>query len=153
MTQQSTMIEWVDPAKLKEHPLNKSIYGDDGIDDLVASIKELGIIQPLHATSANVVISGHRRLQAAKIAGLPNVPVIRVSYTDDLEERRKLLEFNRYRKKHGGQLYAEGLEYERIEAELAKKRQVTSGAGMYGAKPLGEIFPQAVSPHTYRLHL
>jgi len=54
---------------------------DEGLQELAASIKEHGIIQPLILTRDNgdehfTLIAGERRLRAAEIAGLESVPAI-----------------------------------------------------------------------------
>lgn len=54
---------------------------DEGLQELAASIREHGIIQPLILTRDNgddhyTLIAGERRLRAAKIAGLESVPAI-----------------------------------------------------------------------------
>ena len=56
-------------------------FNSDGLDDLASSIREHGIIQPLIlilAEEANhyTLIAGERRLRAARIAGLSEVPAI-----------------------------------------------------------------------------
>ncbi len=121
--QQAAMVEYVDPRTLKAHPFNTNIYGEDGYQDLIASVKELGIQQALYVKRDRMVISGHRRWRAACEAGLDSVPVIFVSYGNELEERRAIIEHNRYRIKNGDQLYKEGKALEEIEAERAKLRQ------------------------------
>lgn len=118
MEQQSAVIDWVDPNLLKPHKLSLRIYGEDSCEDLVESIKELGVIQPLYATPKGIIISGHRRWRAAQIAG-KQVPVIRKSYPKPLDEQQAIIEFNRYRIKTGQQLYNEGKALEEI---LTRKR-------------------------------
>lgn len=62
----------------------------DGIDELAASIKANGILQPLIVNDQNgrlVVTDGHRRLAAARRAGLPAVPCL---VTHGASERRVL---------------------------------------------------------------
>jgi len=52
---------------------------DDGIDELAASIRRVGVISPLrvdHRGGEVVLVAGHRRLAAAKQAGLETVPCI-----------------------------------------------------------------------------
>jgi len=52
---------------------------DNAIDELAASIRKFGILVPLIVNSSDdqyVLIAGHRRLQAAKMAGLSSVPVV-----------------------------------------------------------------------------
>ena len=142
--QQAEFLEFVAPATLRPHPLNVAIYGEDGYQDLVESVKELGVLQALYVTSKNIILSGHRRWHAAMAAECPVVPVIRMDYTDELDERQAIIEHNRYRIKNGLQLRNEGKELEGIEVERARRRQATSGPGIYGGKPLGDNCHQAV---------
>ncbi len=55
-------------------------FSEDKLGELAQSIKEHGILQPLIVTSASggryQLIAGERRLQAAKLAGLAEVPAI-----------------------------------------------------------------------------
>ena len=58
----------------------RKVFNDRALNELVASIKEKGIIQPVIArkTSGNSyqLIAGERRWRAAKIAGLASIPAI-----------------------------------------------------------------------------
>jgi ParB family chromosome partitioning protein len=54
-------------------------FSESGIQELAASIKEVGILQPLVIRPAELgfeLIAGERRLRAAKVAGLERVPVL-----------------------------------------------------------------------------
>lgn len=54
-------------------------FDDDALGELVGSIKEKGIIQPLVVRAEGdgyVVVAGERRLRAARRAGLKEVPVV-----------------------------------------------------------------------------
>lgn len=51
--------------------------GVGDVRELAASIKAVGIIEPLVVTTQNSVIAGSRRLAAARMAGLKQVPVVR----------------------------------------------------------------------------
>lgn len=54
-------------------------FSQDGLDELAASIREHGILQPLsvrRVSSGFELISGERRLRAAGLAGLTEVPCI-----------------------------------------------------------------------------
>lgn len=54
-------------------------FNHEGMEELVASVKQHGILQPLVATRLGAgyqLIVGERRLRAAKILQLPRVPVI-----------------------------------------------------------------------------
>jgi N6-adenosine-specific RNA methylase IME4 len=126
--QASGVIEWLDdPGLLSPNEYSVGIYGEDGFQDLVESIKKLGILQPLYVTTRGMIISGHRRWRAAQVAyqeGVPvPIPVIRKGYPSELDERQATIEFNRYRIKTGQQLYNEGKALRDIEAAKAKLRQ------------------------------
>jgi ParB family chromosome partitioning protein len=61
----------------KDQP--RKIFKDRELIELSNSIKESGIIQPLTVNEENgqlLLIAGERRLRAAKLAGLKNVPVV-----------------------------------------------------------------------------
>lgn len=125
--QQADVIEFVAPSQLKPDPLNLAIYGEDGYQDLIESIKELGVLQALYVTSQGLIVSGHRRWRAAISAQCPTIPIIRMNYTTDLDRRRAIIEHNRYRIKNGQQLYNEGKELEAIEAkrhELLRREKI-----------------------------
>jgi ParB family transcriptional regulator, chromosome partitioning protein len=76
--QQKIPIEFLRP-----NPRNpRRNFGEDGLDELAASIKEKGIIQPLlarpvpGAPDGYEIIAGERRWRAAQRAGLHEVPII-----------------------------------------------------------------------------
>ena len=76
--QQKIPIEFLRP-----NPRNpRRNFGEESLDELAASIKEKGIIQPLLArplagiADAYEIIAGERRWRAAQRAGLHEVPVI-----------------------------------------------------------------------------
>ena len=59
----------------------------DELDELTASIREHGVLQPLIVTVGEtpdhyILIAGERRLQAARLAGLASVPVLVRQATD-----------------------------------------------------------------------
>lgn len=67
------------------------------LDDLAASIKEHGVIQPLivsrkESGAGYILIAGERRLQASKKAGLSQVPVIIRQTTDQEKLELALIE-------------------------------------------------------------
>ena len=81
----------VNPDKIEVNPMQpRSQFSDFNMEELVESIKEYGIIQPLIVTRASgdsyELIAGERRLRAAKMVGLKKVPVI----VRDANTQRKL---------------------------------------------------------------
>lgn len=66
----------------------RRIFRDDALEELAASIKEKGILQPLvvtQTTGGYELIAGERRLRAAARAGLDQVPVIVKPQVDSAE--------------------------------------------------------------------
>src|SRR3990167_5393334 len=60
------------------------------LEELAASVREHGIIEPLVVSPARehgkyILVGGERRLRAAELCGLKKVPVV-VRQTDDLEK-------------------------------------------------------------------
>ncbi len=58
----------------------RTVFDEDALDDLAASIKEYGVLQPLIVRPISEgqyeLIAGERRLRASKKAGLTEVPVV-----------------------------------------------------------------------------
>lgn len=75
-------------------------FDDDAIASLAASIREVGILQPIVVRRADggtyELIAGERRLRAAKAAGLATVPVV-LRDSDDSEMLREALIENIHR--------------------------------------------------------
>jgi ParB family chromosome partitioning protein len=64
-------------AKLTPNALNpRGEIDSRSVEDLVASIREHGVLEPLIVTPEGVVVAGHRRLLAAQLAGCTTVPAI-----------------------------------------------------------------------------
>lgn len=74
--QDSTKSTW-SVSRLRPNPLNpRQILKENGIEELAASIRSQGVLQPLLVTPEGIVVAGHRRLEAARRAGLDVVPVV-----------------------------------------------------------------------------
>lgn len=125
--------------ELTPHPKNFEIYGQESVtDDLLASVKSKGVMVPLTITSENVIISGHRRYEAAKMAGLEIVPVGIATFESELDELEAIIEFNRQREKTFVQKMKEAETLDLIETERAKNRMLAA----QNNKAAVEIFPQ-----------
>lgn len=76
---------WRVEASIPNHPFK--VLDDEKMDTLVDSIRENGILNPVIVRpdqSGNYeMISGHRKLHAAKIVGLKKVPAIVKEMSDD----------------------------------------------------------------------
>ena len=122
-------------ATLQEHPRNIQIYGDESIDDtLVASIKDNGVLTPLLVTDDMIVLSGHRRLRAAKDAGLERVPVQSVGALSENLQLDILLDANNQREKTNWQMLQETAAYREVAEEKARLRMHAGAINSHGGK-------------------
>lgn len=106
----------------------RTVFDQDALQELVASIKEIGILQPpVVRKSGNryELIMGERRLRAAKLAGLSRIPVI-IRQTPNNELLREALIENIHRSQlnalEEGAAYSQLLnDFNCTQEELAKK--------------------------------
>src|SRR3990167_8146854 len=75
-----TQIQHLDITQIQANPLQPRVMiTPDSLMDLVDSIREHGILEPLivaHTPAGFQIIAGERRWRAAKLAGLTHVPAI-----------------------------------------------------------------------------
>lgn len=143
-------VFYVEINKVRPNPEQpRRDFDDEGLKELSKSIRKYGVLQPLlvskieeeNRQGLNVyyqLIAGERRLRGAKLAGLPNVPVI---VRDDLDDKRENLEValteNVQRKDLNPVEEAEaydrlakefGLTQKEIAEKVAKSREVVANA-------------------------
>ena len=73
----------------------RKIFNDDSINELAASIKEIGIIQPIIVQRKGEgyrIVAGERRWRAARIAGLSVIPAIVRDLSDTETMEQALIE-------------------------------------------------------------
>jgi ParB-like chromosome segregation protein Spo0J len=128
----NTIYQHLPLGKIIDHPINHAIYQDNFDDDLVESVRVNGVLNPItvcrHPGGSFVCLSGHRRRQAAKLAGLTNIPAMVVR--DEVPEHLQVImviESNRQRDKTTEQKARE-------TAELAKARSVEAKSRMKAGK-------------------
>lgn len=103
MQNYSNSIFWVETEKIKPNPYQpRREFDERALMDLADSIRQYGVLQPLVVTRNEIekpdgglvveyeLIAGERRLRASKIAGLPQVPVIIRSGTDNAKEKLEI---------------------------------------------------------------
>jgi len=85
-------------SSLKHHPKNKEIYTLSSIEELMESISEVGLLQPLTIDTRNQVISGNRRFESIKRLGWKEVEVEVKEVKEEEEELllQSTLHFFRY---------------------------------------------------------
>jgi ParB family chromosome partitioning protein len=98
-------------------------FDDEAISSLAASIREVGILQPIVVRKAGAgyeLIAGERRLRAAKLAGLATIPVV-VRDTNDADTLREALIENIHREDLGPIELAEA--FRQLLEELGLKQE------------------------------
>ena len=84
-TEQKTEMPLAQLHSFEGHPFK--VLDDELMEQTVESVKMLGVVQPLIVRSdpegGYEILSGHRRLRAAELAGLETVPVIVREMDDD----------------------------------------------------------------------
>jgi len=98
---QKENVFYVEIAKIEPNPNQpRQDFDQDALKELSSSIRKYGVLQPLLVSKVEALssrgidvsyslIAGERRLRAAKMAGLPHVPVI---IRDDFKQDKERLE-------------------------------------------------------------
>ena len=116
----------------------RTVFDEDALNELIASIKEIGILQPPVVRKVSEgryeLIMGERRLRAAKAAGLKSIPVI-IRQTPDNELLREALIENIHRSQlnpleeaaaYAGLLSDFGCTHDELATKLGRSRPLIS---------------------------
>lgn len=116
----------------------RAVFDEDALNELIASIKEIGILQPPVVRRVSEgryeLIMGERRLRAAKAAGLTTIPVI-IRQTPDNELLREALIENIHRSQlnpleeaaaYAGLLTDFGCTHDELATKLGRSRPLIS---------------------------
>lgn len=116
----------------------RTVFDEDALSELIASIKEIGILQPPVVRRVSEgryeLIMGERRLRAAKAAGLTTIPVI-IRQTPDNELLREALIENIHRSQlnpleeaaaYAGLLTDFGCTHDELATKLGRSRPFIS---------------------------
>ena len=93
-------------SHLKPNPINETIYDENiiALNELKQSIELNGLLEPLVIARSNMVISGHRRLEALKQIGFETCDCRISTYENDTIA---MIELNRYRQKTTNEIVKE----------------------------------------------
>jgi len=78
------------------HPKNSEIYSMSNLSDLVESIKDVGLLEPIVINQKNQILSGNRRYEAIKDLGWKEVEVLKLKI-DAKDDPKYLVHFNKHR--------------------------------------------------------
>src|ERR1700754_2009097 len=81
--------------RLIPSPRNARTHSDAQVAEIAGSIKAFGFTNPILVGEEGDVVAGHGRLAAARVLGLTEVPVIKLSGLNDLQRRQLVLADNR----------------------------------------------------------
>jgi len=117
-------IVTVNIEDLRPHPLQQEIYGETTVDDaFVQSIQRTGVLQmPVIKKTDDddfgyVIISGHRRVEAARLAELDKIECEIRTYDTSEDEEYDFLTANKTREKNITQILAEIKRYKQISRQ------------------------------------
>ena len=94
-------VEYLPTGELIPYPRNARTHSKKQIKAIARSIERFGFTNPVLATSANEILAGHGRVEAAKLLGMSTVPVLRIDHLSEAERRAYILADNRLAEKAG----------------------------------------------------
>ena len=119
----------IDTSLILKNPNQpRKIFEESALFELAESIKECGIIQPLTvrklSDNSYELVAGERRLRAAKLLGLKNVPVIIVNINDNTSALIALIE-NLQRQDLS--FFEEAISYDKLIKEFSYTQEELAG--------------------------
>ena len=128
-------------SEISHHPQNEEIYLLSDVDDLVQSINEVGLLQPLVINQHNQVVSGNRRFSAIQKLSWSEVEVEQVEISDE-EVGKYLVHYNKFRVKKFRELLNE---YEILKKFYTGKAGRPSKESSYTKHNIGNLRDSAAS--------
>lgn len=95
MSNKATDYPFIDINELKPYKNNARLHPQEQIEKITNSIKEFGFITPVIIDENNTILVGHGRTEAAKAAGLTQVPYRRITNLTDDQKRAYILADNK----------------------------------------------------------
>jgi hypothetical protein len=89
------VVEYVTLASILPNPINPRKHSRQQIDALAHSIEAFGFNAPILVDGENRVVAGHARLEAARLFGLQEVPVIRLEHLSEQQAKAYMLADNK----------------------------------------------------------
>lgn len=82
-------------SALKPYPKNARTHSPKQIRQIAKSIKSFGFTNPVLIDKDNCILAGHGRVEAAKLAGLREVPAVVISHLTPAQKKAYILADNR----------------------------------------------------------
>src|SRR5215510_2611552 len=87
-------IEYVALASLVPYERNARTHSAAQVEQIAASMKEFGWTNPILVDGKSNIIAGHGRVDAAKLLGIAEVPIVRLDHLTDAQRRALVLADN-----------------------------------------------------------
>ena len=84
----------VSVEKLIPYARNSRTHSAEQVDQIAASIKEFGFLNPIITDGENGIVAGHGRVMAAKKLGLKELPCIDASHLSDTQKQAYVIADN-----------------------------------------------------------
>lgn len=88
-------MKYLKITQLKPYPKNARTHSAKQIRQIARSIKEFGFTNPILIDAENNILAGHGRLEAAKLAGLTEVPCLCITHLTPAQKKAYILADNR----------------------------------------------------------
>ena len=109
MRPQKVFTEHINPMSEKKFPdtkvvsidslipyaMNSRTHSDKQVDQIAASIKEFGFLNPIIVDGENGIIAGHGRVMAAKKLGMVELPVVEAKHLTEAQKKAYVIADNR----------------------------------------------------------
>lgn len=128
-------IEMRSPRSLRPAERNARTHSKKQIREIADSMVRFRVINPIIADDRGRIVAGHARVEAAKLLGLKQVPVIRLSHLNETEIRAYMLADNKLAEKAGWNREMLAVELEELQIALP---EIGLDIGITGFEP-GEI--------------
>jgi len=77
------------------YAMNSRTHSDKQVDQIAASIKEFGFLNPIIVDGENGIIAGHGRVMAAKKLGMAELPTVEASHLTKAQKKAYVIADNR----------------------------------------------------------
>jgi DNA modification methylase len=128
-------IEMLPPRSLRPAERNARTHSKKQVRQIAESMMRFGVTNPLIADDHGRIVAGHARAEAAKLLGLKQIPVIRLSHLNETEIRAYMLTDNKLAEKAGWNRQMLAVELEELQIALP---EIGLDVGITGFEP-GEI--------------
>jgi ParB-like chromosome segregation protein Spo0J len=103
--------------QLKPYSQNSRTHSEAQVEQIVASIREFGFVNPILIGTDNGIIAGHARLQAARKLGMSEVPVLVLGHLTAKQRRALTIADNQLALNAGWDEQILGLELAALQHE------------------------------------